>query len=270
MSYELDETKPESLFNQPAPYVPEFFTKALVQLGGKQLDGTPNLRVVWGQTERRFACGDNRIKYPTSFSAEKADYVFRLRNIETGEVSECNYEQFMEAKKAYEAVDPDITHMAEFKVIRQVEWIGIPRFIVEQYMPVVLLQDTPLGWERNRYGWWFNPVTRKNEWTDVTGPFPYNGRYEHFLTIKVDDGTHFGKYKAPAEDTLLAIREALQGREAHQEKAPEQAVRDFIDAKEKVLAKAEADLADEIADSLAPHVNRMYETQTKFYNSEKK
>lgn len=264
--YELDQSAPETLINQPAPHVPEHIIKALTQLGGCQLDGTPNLRVVWGQTERRFACGANRIKYPTSFSAEKADYVFRLRNIETGEVTPCNYEEFMVAKKKYEAVDPDITHLAEFKVVRQVEWIGIPRFIIEQLKPGILIEDTPTAWESNRYGWWFNPETRKNEWTDITGPFPYNGRYEHFLTVKEDDGTQFGKYSPVTEREIEIVRQALQGRERYKKQSDEIEVKNIVEAAEAKLAKSEAELADEIADSLAPHVNKMYENKVKYYN----
>ncbi len=265
MAYELDPSNPDTLINQPSPHVPKFIIEALTNLGGRQLDGTPNIRVVWGQTERRFACGDNRIKYPTSFSKEKADYVFRLRNIETGECTVCNYEEFMEAKKRYEEVDPTITHLAEFKVSRQVEWIGIPRFIIEQYKPVLLLKDTPLNWEKNRYGWWFNPVTRKNEWTDVTGPFPYEGRYEHFLTVKEDDGTHFGKYSPITEREIELVRQALQAREIHKAQSAEIEVKNLVEAKAALLEKREAELADEIADSLAPHVNKMYENKVKYY-----
>lgn len=265
--HELDQSKPETLVNQPSPDIPKWFTDKLIEVGGRQLDGRPNLRTVWGQSETRFACGRHRIKYPTSFSFERAEYQFRLVSVDTGQATQCNYEEFMNAKKAYDAVDPNIKFIPEFKVKRRVEWIGIPRIIIEQYKPVVLLKDTPSGWESNRYGWWFNPETRRNEWTDITGPFPYNGRYEHFLTVQEDNGTNFGLYKAPAEDTLLIIREALQKRESHKALPAEIEVKNIIEAENKKREKAEADLADEIANSLAPHINKMYEQKVKFYNT---
>ena len=265
MSYELDQKNPETLINAPAPYCPDWFHQTLEQIGGKQLDGKPNLRVIWGQTERKFACGRERVKYPTSFYAEKADYTFRLRNIETNEVTLCTYEEFMLAKKAYEAADPDITHLAEYKVTRDVEWIGYPRWIIEQYEPVVLLKDSPAAWELHRYGWWFNPETKKQEWTDLIGPFPYEGRYNHFLTIKEDDGTDHGKYKAPSEGEITLIKQALQAREEYKSVSVEQAIKNYKEAQEARLEKAETELSDEIANSLAPHVNQMFETKVKFY-----
>jgi hypothetical protein len=246
--FELDASKPETLVNQPSPHVPEWFHKALEQLGGRQLDGTPNLRVVWGQTERRFACGRERVKYPTNFVAEKADYDFRLLSVETGEFQECTFGEFMEAKKLHDAVDPNIKFIPQFKVKRHIEWIGYPRFIIEQYEPVVMLKDSVLGWESHRYGWWLNPETGKQEWTDIIGPFPFNGRYNHFLTIKEDDGTEHGRYCAPSEREIELIRQALQARETYKPVSDDLAVKNFIEAKEKALQRTEADIADQVRD----------------------
>jgi hypothetical protein len=265
--YELDESNTDNLKNHPAPHVPDWFNRKLREIGGVQLDGTPNLRVVWGQTERKFACGRERTKYPTTFWAEKADYQFRLRNIETNEITRCTYEAFMEVKKKYEATDPDITHFSEFKVVREIEWIGVPRFIVEQYMPSIMMKDGPANWELNRYGWWFNPETRKNEWTDINGPFPYNGRYEHFLTIKEDNGTRYGRYCPPSQATILSIQEGIRGREAHKPCDAQTETNRIIHEKEEKFALREDALKEEIHDALAPHLNRMYESQVKFYNS---
>jgi hypothetical protein len=269
MSYELDPKNPDTLINQPAPNVPDWFHKALEQLGGKQLDGTPNLRVVWGQEERRFACGRERIKYPTSFAAEKADYQFRLVSVDTGEGQDCTFGEFMEAKKQYDAVDPDLKFVPQYKVKRHVEWIGYPRFIIEQYEPVVMLRDTVSGWESHRYGWWFNPETVKQEWTDIIGPFPFNGRYNHFLTVKEDDGTEHGRYCAPSEREIELVRQAIQARENYKPVSAEFSVKQIIEEKEKALQRSESEIAEQIENELAPHVSKMFETQVRFYQSGK-
>ena len=262
--YELNEHDPSSLKNHPSPYCPSWFVDALSDLGGRQLDGKPNLKVVWGQTERKFACGAYRIKYPTTFVAERQEYIFRLRNIETNELTFCSYGEFMDAKKVYSQADPNIKYIPEYKVKRQVEWIGVPRFFIEQYMPVTMMKDTPSNWELNRYNWWFNPETKRNEWTDINGPFPY-GRYEHFLTVCENDGTRFGRYCPVTEDTLSIVREALQERDKYKSQ-PEVEFKNFLEKKEKGFQKNEQELSDEIADSLAPHVSRMYEQGIRFYN----
>jgi hypothetical protein len=260
--YELDESNIDSFTNQAPPHMPKWFVDELTAIGGKQLDGTPNLRVVWGQSETKFACGKERIKYPSTFYNENETIKFRLTDLETKEVKECTYGEFMEAKKAYDAVDPTIKYLPEFKVSRSVEWVGIPRWVIEQYKPVIMFQDSPSNWEKNRYGWWFNPDTRKREWTDINGPFPYNGRYEHFLTIESDEH----KYKTPSEREITCIRKALQGRESYKKTKSDAAyVQDYIDAQEARLIKSEQEIADEIASDLAPHVNQMYETKIKFY-----
>lgn len=264
--YELDASRPETLYNTSAPENCEWFQKELDRIGGKQLDGSSNLRVVWGQTERKFACGRMRVKYPTQFFAEKEDYQFRLRNLDTNEVKVCTFGEFMEVKKQVAAIDLTIKFLPEYKVARQIEWIGVPRWIIEQYMPSILIKDSPSGWERNRFNWWFNPETRRQEWTDINGPFPYGGRYEHFFTVKEDDGTHNGKYRPLASDIFDEIRKAIRARDNYKPASPDKEVQKVVEAKEANLRRSELQLADEIADSLAPHVNRMYETQVKFFN----
>lgn len=266
--YEIDPEKESTWVNHPAPSVPSWFTNELTKIGGTQLDGTPNLKIVWGQKERKFACGASRIKYPTVYYNEKTDYLFRLYSVETDSSQECTYGEFMEAKKQYESFDLNIQLIPQYKVKRHIEWIGVPRFIIEQYKPLVMFKDSPLNWEKNRYGWWYNPETRKQEWTDINGPFPYQGRYEHFLTVKTDGGTQFGYYKAPSQGEIELIQKALQKREAYRPQSAEQETQKIIDEQENLLSKREAELTSEITDALAPHINRFYQTKVKFYNNE--
>lgn len=49
---------------QPAPNKPDWFVKALTNIGGLNVFGEPNLRVVWGMDERTFRGGNpDAIKY---------------------------------------------------------------------------------------------------------------------------------------------------------------------------------------------------------------
>jgi len=252
--YELNQNNPDSLVNHPAPHLEEWVTKELTSIGGVNSFGQPNIRVVWGMSELRFACGRLRMKYPTNFYTEEADYQFRLRNLTTNELKFCSLGEFIEAKKIYDSIDPAIEWLPEYKVSRSIEWIGTPRWMVEEYVPVVAIKDSPSNWEAHRYGWWFDPEKQKQVWTDLIGPFPYEGRYEHLLTVKEDDGrTYLGKYSPFTSREGLLIREALQKREVHKAKSVEEAVRDFQSAQIARQTKSEFEIADELKDTLKQH-----------------
>ncbi len=258
--FELEESNPNSLINQPAPHLEQWFIDKLVELGGKQLDGTPNLRVVWGQSERKFACGKQRIKYPSTYYHENEEVKFSLFDVDTQERTVCTFGEFMKTKEKFGDKNPN--PVPQFMRTRDVDWVGIPRWIIEEYKSPLKIQDGPLNWEKNRYAMWWNPDTQKEEWTDINGPYPYAGRYEHFYTVETRDG----KYKAPSETDCGLIREAIRSRETYKPKDPETYVKDFINAERKKLRKAEKELSAEIADSLSPHLNKMYETAVRFYN----
>jgi hypothetical protein len=150
--YEIDPNDPAT-WQAPSPHVPEWFTRKLAELGGTNRYGEPNLRVVWGQSERKFACGRSDMpKYPSTFSKVSDTLEFRLRHMETGETQPCTQGEFLEVKAKCDAADPENKHLPEWRKYRRAQWFGIPRLVIEQYVPPEKIQDTPVSWQQNRYG----------------------------------------------------------------------------------------------------------------------
>lgn len=51
------------LQNWPAPALPRYVEPELVRIGGRNIFGEPNLRIVWGQAAKRISCGQEVLNY---------------------------------------------------------------------------------------------------------------------------------------------------------------------------------------------------------------
>lgn len=199
----------------------------------------PRLRVVSALTETKFACGGIKIKYPAGSRTEEK-WLWGLKDTETGEITAKTEQQVIDNQ------DPKLFGVRKL-LSRTVTWFGHSNFVVEYYRSPLEMKDGPFNWERNRYGWWFNPETKRQEWTDINGPWPSEGRYDDLLVVKEDDGTRWGKFRELGEDVLDEVRKAIQWHEAFKKvKTDEEYIRDMVEKQKAKEDQFEAQMADDV------------------------
>jgi hypothetical protein len=189
--------------NPPAPYVPQWFHKALADLDGLNEFGEPKWKLVWGGSETHFSIGRTRIKYPIRHKDVPVGWeIWTGRWTKNGKVYK------------YPGRRGKITRFPETRILpitcandpkyptgRLVyDWldIGKPRFIVEEWCAPEVACD---GWEEQQFG----THPRTGEWCDILGPRPERGLYRGFMTLETDDG----QYRPPDEATLNWLRSIL-------------------------------------------------------------
>jgi len=119
----------KTLENRPAPKYPAWVDKYLLKLGGRTDYGDPYLRIVWGQEERIYYCGEMRMKYLAASAIVKTGQQFNP--------------QTLLIEPVYVRVD-----------------IGKDRFYVEEWWPPELLKK---GWDTNEMG----AFPQKGKWRSV-------------------------------------------------------------------------------------------------------
>lgn len=160
----------------------ETFQKELTIIGGLNQYGEPNLRVVRGDQEMKFACGRMIPKYSILGAARVSiDKFFRKRHIFLNKmVVECARD---EAREIYErSRRADLTNhwMPETYDKVTVTPTAQDGYFIEQYYTPEMIKDTPEMWERNRYKMWSPHPLVPEKMTDMVGPFPSRGRYDCF------------------------------------------------------------------------------------------
>lgn len=232
----------------------------LLTIGGKHINGMPRLRVVSALTETKFACGGTKIKYPRASKTDER-WLWGLKDTETGIITAKSEQQVVDNK------DPKKFGVRKL-LSRTVTWIGHPNFVVEYYRSPMEMKDGPVNWERNRYGWWYNPETKRNEWTDINGPWPGEGRYDFLLAVKVDDGTPWGKFRELGEDVLDEVRFAIQKHAAFKKvNTDEELIQQMIDTQEAREDKAAAEIGDAVEQEIGPEWRRMLKDNPRVFQS---
>lgn len=239
----------------------ETFNQRLASLGGYHVtNGKPRLRVVSGLTATHFACGEIRIKYPVRSETEEK-WLWGLREVGTGITFAKSEEQVK--------VNTDPSFFGVRKLLRRsVTFIGALNYVVEYYRSPLHMKDGPLNWERNRFNWWYNPETKRREWTDINGAWPSSGRYDLLLVVKEDDGTPWGKFRELGEDVLDEVRKAIQAHEAFKKvNTDEELIQQMVDAQEAREDKRVAELADEVEQEIGPAWRRMLKDSPRIFQS---
>lgn len=221
------------------------FNEQLIRLGGRHINNKPRLRVVEGSTATHFACGEERVRYPIASKIEEK-WLWGLKDIATGVIT-AKSEKDVIANK-----DPGKFGVRK-RLSRTVTFIGAPNFIIEYYRPADKMKDGPLNWERNRYNYWYDPVIKARRYVDMIGPYPFDGRYDLLMVVKVDDGTRWGKFRLLGEDVLDEARKAIRAHEEFRKiYTDEESVQQMVDKQVAREDKAEAELADEIEQEIGP------------------
>lgn len=222
----------------------ETFQKELTALGGLNLRGEPNLRVVRGDQETKFACGRIIPKYFIPGGAVRTEEKkFRLRNMFTNQLTECTFDEAREVYERSRKLDITNYQIAETCRIVSITVTAKQGYFIEQYYPPDKIKDTPEQWEKNRYQMWFDEEKGKEVMTDMIGPFPFQGVYENFM-----EGEHLN------ETLLRAVRRAWQRRnEWHQVKSDDLMVKDVFDAAQKRDDEHEALVDEMLQDAIVPH-----------------
>src|SRR5262245_24642709 len=123
----------------------QHFQRELTRLGGLNLRGEPNLRVVTGEDEQVFACGRMIPKYFVLGGAKKTELrQFRVRDVNTNTVRPCEY---AEAKRLWESYTPESPVVVEVSRTVTIEPQAREGYFVEQYIPPEKIKDTPETWE---------------------------------------------------------------------------------------------------------------------------
>lgn len=222
----------------------ETFQKELTTIGGLNLYGEPNLKVVRGDQEMKFACGRMIPKYFIPGGAVKTvEKKFRLRNIYTNQVAECTFDEAKDIWDRSQRYDCINFHIAETCRIVTITPTAQTGYFVEQYYPPEKIKDTPEAWESHRYQMWFDEEKGKEVRTDMVGEFPFRGRYEVFAQGDELDSK-----------LLKSVRRAWKRRdEWKQTKGAELMVKDIYEAHEKRADEHEALVKEMLDDAIVPH-----------------
>ena len=220
------------------------FNNELLTIGGGYVNGMARLRCVSALTETKFACGSQKIKYPRASKTEER-WLWGLRDTTTGITT---------AKTEQEVIDNKDPQMFGVRKLlsRTVTWIGYPNYVVEYYRSPLEMKDGPFNWEKNRYDYWFNPETKRREWTDINGPWPDQGRYDLLMVVKTGEGV-WGQFRELGDDILEEVRKAIRWREEFKKvKSDEECIRDMVEAQEAKEDRLEAEMADQIEQEIGP------------------
>lgn len=161
----------------------ETFQKELTVLGGLNLRGEPNLRVVRGDQEMKFACGQMIPKYfilgGATVTIEK---FFRKRHIfASTQVQPCTREEAKDIWMRSRKFDLTNHWMPETYDKITVTPTARNGYFIEQYYPPDKIKDTPERWEQNRYRMFSPHPAIPEKMTDMIGAFPSHGVYENFM-----------------------------------------------------------------------------------------
>lgn len=190
------------LSNQRAPDpIPEWFNKALINIGGTNRFGEPMFKAVYGQTETQFAYGQIRLKYPAANVNEEEVTGYDIYNA-NGTVN------YVKGSRIPELLEPGSFMVPRYK--RKKLEVGMPFYIIERWQSV---SDyfRPVGFHESiREGWdkevrWDIDI-ESGQRIDVMGEFPSRGVYLHFFTVKTPDFN----YRPLGEDVLDVVAATLE------------------------------------------------------------
>lgn len=222
----------------------ETFQKELTLIGGLNLYGESNLKVVRGDQEMKFACGRMIPKYFIPGGAVKTvEKKFRKRNMFSNQVLDCTFEEAEEIWERSMRHDLSNIYIAETCRIITITPTAQEGYFVEQYYPPEMIKDTPESWEAHRYQMWFDEEKGREVRTDMIGEFQHRGRYEVFaqgeeLTSKL----------------LKSVRRAWARRnEWKRTKSAELMVKDVYEAHEKRDAEHETMVKEMLDSAIVPH-----------------
>ncbi len=215
--------------NTAAPPLSSKFQNGLIKIAGRNKYGQPNVRLVWGQSIRRFAYGKERMTYlhaVATLEHKKADY-------ETGLII-CEHELYD---------------------------IGIPLWFIEEWWPPEI---ACAGWDANRWDWEaFTKIDALGP-PPIRGMYCQMLRVEG---APDPFGIEPYTYRAPDAETLEWVKELVWRREqakrthSAEEMAPAEEVAKKVRAAYQEYAEAEIKQAtmikDRIKSSLAPHIHRL-------------
>lgn len=220
----------------------------------------PRLRVVSALTETKFAFGSRKIKYPKSSKTEER-WLWGQKDTETGMITAKTEQQVIDNK------DPRLFGVRKL-LNRTVTWSGYPNYVVEYYRSPLEMKDGPFNWERNRFGWWLNPETKRNEWTDRIGAWPSEGRYDLLMVVKEDDGTLWGRFRELGPDVLTEVSAAMRAHEAFRKvNTDDELIQQMVDAQVAREDMAEAEIADAVEQEIGEDWRRMLKNDPRVFYS---
>ncbi len=164
------------------PPKPEWFDDALADI--ERLNGVPLFKCVDGQRELMWRNGEMQIKHflqtddQACFARIERQYYLR-KNAKTGE-----YHEYLTAAQAAADKTLHLFLLIEPRISVEVRMVGKPCWIIETYIPP---EDIPRKvWDELR--WQKYTKDGKEQFFDVFGEYPSEGKYIHCLDIVGDDG----------------------------------------------------------------------------------
>lgn len=237
--------------NYPSPSIDPSLQVQLSRIGGLTLDGLPRLRLVWGQSREAtvFWRGRQRLRY-----------LFKT----TREVTGWKGWDKDGKSKIFHSVPSEALGLVSVEPQWEEIDIGIPRWYIEQLMPVSLACE---GWDDIRYD-----VDEKGVIVDSMGPPPTAGEYQEAFYLIAE---HLeccspraklgcvGEYRAPSQKDINHVRElyALMESEPYkyswEESPPPEVLLQDLKDRAAILAERQRCSKEETAyvikDSIAPH-----------------
>jgi hypothetical protein len=211
VSYLADPNVRATWKNHAAPYLDPRYQKELTVLGGLNPYGQPNLRFVWGQSEKRFYRGKWRTRYTDD----------RIPPVQT--ITDCRVRTVDGQKevKVYRNVDEaldDTDFGGVYWQRHEYEWIGKPLWIVEQWWPIELYGDTRETWESRRYKDVDDFELGHCPRLDMIGEFPSEGVYDWVFSVgkhvgNTEEGLAVFDYRPISDDIMEDVKRRLRERE---------------------------------------------------------
>ena len=126
------------------------------------------------------------------------------------------------------------------------------------------MSDSRAAWERNRYGWFEDPVTKLEQWRDLLGEYPERGRYDAVFAVGIPVTTgsfrqRVLKYRPIGWDIIEHVRQLWYRRETEAPKSVEQHVKDRYREQAAKEKAAQDELGERIRSDLWPHKHRFLE-----------
>jgi len=234
--------------NHPAPAQFPEIDRALLELGGRHVNGRQILRLQWAPDHYQVQLGRPRRYYidtriPTRRRLTRMYYQVKdmtdpfaqWLTVEPEDLGDYPGEAFLHV----------VHHDREVVSIARQQWC------IEQYFGPERLGDTPEAWNARRYRFFTPPETGLPEYGDADGPFPSQGLYR--LTCFIDAGTEFS-YRAPNRDVVEILRASWRQREWYRKTVSrEQEARNAYAAAEERDRKRLEELNARLDDELKPY-----------------
>lgn len=195
--------------NQPAPVMPEKYIRELIDIGGLNIYGAPNLIFEWGQTSLTWFRGKWRVKYRDMTVPAQKHVRFTRQKIGRKDVE----------LKVYPTLDEALNDdWGIFSLQIAYEHIGKPLWYVSRWHPPEEKGDVET-WEKLRWQKATDSELGYMPNCDMLGEFPTRGFYEDMMVVgeftgdRLPSGQGILRYRSIDDEVMNDVRKLWHERQ---------------------------------------------------------